>query len=127
VLAALVLSLAAALATPPPQRLPGLALGAVLVWRVEIAAVVFAAGYAAIVTLRLALHGRTFTRVGSDGVEIPQVGLERAAAQTTQRTAEGLTESIGELRDGMQRLERRLDAIDDPHDLVLRSRRGGLA
>jgi hypothetical protein len=59
-------------------------LGAVLVWRAEVAAILFAAAYAALVTARLALHGHTFTRVGSAGIEIPQIDSERAASHRTE-------------------------------------------
>ena len=51
VVAAVMVSLAAGLAAPVPQPLPAMALGAVLVWRVEVAAVLFTAAYGAIITV----------------------------------------------------------------------------
>ncbi len=79
VLLTLALALAGAATAPLPSRLPAVALGAVVVWRVEVASVVFAALYAVLVVARLALHGETLTRVGRDGIEIPRVGAVRGA------------------------------------------------
>lgn len=69
----------AALTSPAPHRLPATALGAVVVWRIEVAIVVFAALYGVVIVARLALHGETLTRVGRDGIEIPRVGSARFA------------------------------------------------
>ena len=73
VLLTLVLALVGAATAPLPKHLPAAALGAALVWRVEVAAVTFVVAYVAIVTVRLSLHGRTLSYVGSRGVEIPDV------------------------------------------------------
>ncbi len=84
VLLALAGSLVGACTAPTPARLPAVALGSVLVWRAEVAAALFAASYAAIVALRLALHGETLTRVGRDGIEVPRVGAAKAARQVLE-------------------------------------------
>ncbi len=78
VLVAFAGSLGGSFSASLPHRLPAVALGAVVVWRAEVAAALFAASYAAIVALRLALHGETLTRVGRDGIEIPRVGATNA-------------------------------------------------
>ena len=95
VLAALVLAVVGAIASPAPPRLPSIALGAVVVWRVEIAAIVFLAAYGAVVAARLALHGETLTRVGRDGIEIPRV---RPSGAQASRGGEHLAASVAELQ-----------------------------
>lgn len=114
VLLTLALALVGAATAPAPHRLPAVALGAVLVWRVEIAAALFAAAYGAIVVVRLALHGETLTRVGRDGIEAPRVGTERmettAAEERFAAVVADLQETLGPLA---------CDS-DDPMRLVLR-------
>ena len=104
---------AAALLAPRPTDLPAVALGAVVVWRAEIAAVIFVTAYAALVTARLSLHGHTFTRVGTAGVDIPQVGPAQAAnAVELRQTVDALCAQIIALGD-------RLTALEDPtHPLL---------
>lgn len=84
VLLALAGSLGGAFTAPLPVRLPAVALGAVVVWRAEVTAALFAASYCEIVALRLALHGETLTRVGRDGIEVPRVGAAKAARQVRE-------------------------------------------
>jgi hypothetical protein len=105
------------LAPAPAGGLPAVALASMLVWRVEVAAVVFAAAYAAIVTARLALHGQTYTRVGSGGIDIPQV----ARAERTQATNRDvdLKTSVNDLWSSFAALAERLAALEDPPDLML--------
>ena len=121
VLLALAAALAGAVTAPAPSRLPAVALGSVLLWRVEVAAAAFVVAYLAIVTVRLALHGRTFTRVGSGGVEIPEVRNESTASAAEQETLlAGLAASI-------RAIDVRLCALEDPPDVLLRSDGGELA
>ncbi|HXE45448.1 MAG TPA: hypothetical protein VN635_09625 [Conexibacter sp.] len=81
VLLALGFALSGASTARVPHRLPAGALGCVLVWRVELGAVVFAGLYGVVVVARLALHGETLTRVGRDGIEIPRVGSARTGGK----------------------------------------------
>jgi hypothetical protein len=71
---------------------------------------VFVAAYGAIVTTRLALHGHTYTRVGSAGIEIPQIARNETG-EAGGRTAE-LQTSVGELRAGFDALTDRLAALE---------------
>jgi hypothetical protein len=83
-----------ALATPPAGGPPAYALGTLLVWRVEVAAAVAAALYAAIVVIALAFEGQTISRLGPGGVDIPQ--RRRAAALDVWNDAEEIRQSIAE-------------------------------
>jgi hypothetical protein len=77
---------------------PSFALRSVLVYRIEIGAVVVAAGYALSVMLWLAWHGRTLRRVELPGVgafETPVADLDAAA-----RDVEALAQSAAERLDG---------------------------
>ncbi len=112
---------------PAPAHLPAVALGAVLVWRVEVAASLFVAAYVAVVAVHLSLHGRTFTRVGSAGVEIPELLRPRAVDEETDVAAADLGVSLAELRASMTEIDVRLRALEHARDLVLRSHRGDLA
>lgn len=60
------------LAADPPHPRPVYALESAAVYRAEIALAIFAALYLMTVTVRLAWHGQTFTRVGSV-LEVPDV------------------------------------------------------
>lgn len=118
VLLALVAALAGALLAPAPGGgLPAVALGSTLVWRVEVAAVVFAAAYGAIVTTRLALHGHTYTRVGSSGIEIPQVARNETG-QATTRSAD-LSARVDRLQSTVSKLASRLEALEHARHLLL--------
>jgi hypothetical protein len=117
VLAALALACTGAVTTRAPQRLPSIALGAAIVWRVEVAAVIFAAVYGAIVATRLAVHGETFTRVGRDGIEVPRVGSARAGRSAGD---EDLAASVAELQAAVADLRQ---SPRDPSDLLLRPHR----
>lgn len=123
VLLALVAAIAGAVAAPAPSHLPAVALGAVLLWRVEVSAAAFVVAYLAIVTVRLALHGRTFTRVGSGGVEIPEV---RSALASKASTTE-IETSLAGLAATIREIEARLSALEDARHLLLRFDRGDLA
>ena len=96
--------------------MPSIALGALLVWRVEVAAILFVALYAGIVTARLAWHGRTFTRVGSGGIEIPDIGPARS-----------VTDSIDRLAALLADFEARLQALEDARHRLLNSEKRDLA
>jgi hypothetical protein len=109
VLLALAAALTGALLTPAPGQLPGIALGSTLVWRVEVAALIFVAAYGAIVTTRLALHGHTYTRVGSAGIEIPQI--QRETSDVVERTAR-LETSLDELGALVRTLNQRFTALE---------------
>lgn len=52
--------------------MPDYALQATPVYRAEVALAVFAAGYLVFVCVRLAWHGKTFTRIGST-LEVPEI------------------------------------------------------
>ena len=109
VLSALSAALTGALLAPAPGQLPALALGSTLAWRVEVAAIVFVAAYGAIVTTRLALHGHTYTRVGSAGIEIPQI--QRETSDVVERTTK-IELSLDELGDAIETLNERLAALE---------------
>lgn len=106
-------TVAAASLAPAPADLPAVALGAVLVWRAEVAAVLFAAAYAALVTAWLALHGHTFTRVGSAGIEIPQIDAEDVKGRADD------VQTVDELRVQILVLSERVTALEDPSHLLL--------
>lgn len=125
VLLALAGSLAGAFIASAPSRLPAVALGSVLVWRVEVAASVFVVAYVAIAAVRLSLHGRTFTRIGSVGVEIPDVTARRAAERAND--VDELAVSLAELRASIGKIEVRLRALEDARDVLLRFERGDIA
>jgi hypothetical protein len=125
VLGALVLAFAGGLAVAAPRRLPAVALGAVLLWRVEVAAASFVVAYVAVVAVHLSLHGRTFTRVGSTGIEIPD--MRRAAEEETDVAAIDLGVSLAALRVTTEALDERLRTLEHPPDVVLRSPPGDLA
>jgi len=120
VLLALAAAVVGAVRVPvPPVGLPVVALGSMLVWRVEIAAILFVAAYAGIVTVRLAFHGHTLTRVGSGGIEIPPVGEAADETRAAQVMADGIARSVSELRAAASGLGQRSDAGEDPSQLVL--------
>lgn len=127
VLLALAGSLAGAFTSSAPPRLPAVALGAALVWRVEVAAFVFVVAYVAIAAVRLSLHGRTFTRVGSAGVEIPDVTGREAAEREEDVEMDKLAVSLAELKVSIGKIEVRLRALEDARDVLLRFERGDLA
>jgi len=127
VLLALAGSLAGALNASAPSRLSAVALGTVLVWRVEVAASVFVLAYIAIAAVRLSLHGRTFTRVGSAGVEIPDVTGQRAADRAKDVEIDELMVSVAKLRVSIREIELRLRALEDARDVLLRFERGDIA
>ena len=120
VLLALAGSLAGALTASAPSRPPAVALGAVLVWRVEVAASVFVLAYVAIAAVRLSLHGRTFTRVGSAGVEIPDVTAQRAAQRAEDVKMAELAVTLAEFRASIDEIEGRVRALEDAPDVLLR-------
>ena len=122
VLLALALAACSAALAPLPRALPAVALGAALVWRVEVGAIMFAACYGAIITARLALHGHTYTRIGSAGIEIPQVARVRTDEEM-ERIVE-LEASVKELRDTLRAVHERLAAFPDPTDPLLSSSEG---
>jgi hypothetical protein len=127
VLLALALTLVGATTAPAPHRLPAVALGAVLIWRVEVAAVTFIVAYVAIVTVRLSLHGRTFTHVGSRGIEIPDVLSHAEAVHETKVGAAELGTSLAAIKTSIEQLDSRLCALEHARDVVLHSDLGDLA
>jgi hypothetical protein len=127
VLLALVLSVTGATTAPLPHRLPAAALGAALVWRVEITAITFIVAYVAIVTIRLSLHGRTFTHVGSRGIEIPEVLSHAEAERETEVAAAEVETSLADLKTSVEQLDSRLRTLERARDVVLHSNTGDLA
>lgn len=115
VLLTLAIALTGAVTARSPHRLPAVTLGSPLVWRVEIAAVVFTALYAVVVVVRLALHGETLTRVGRDGIEIPRVGSPPAGGHAGQDDVAALA---GRLKRLAASVDRAID--DDPTQELLR-------
>lgn len=115
VLLALSLALAGAATARVPHRLPAVSLASVLVWRVELAAVVFSSLYSVVVVTRLALHGETLTRVGRDGIEIPRVG---SAPSDDPEAGESLAARIRELEQLSAGVDRA--AGSNPRDVLLR-------
>ena len=71
----MVASVACALAADavPGQPLPAVAMSSGLVWRMEIGAIAFVLLYTVIVVVRLAAAGLTPIRLGTRGMELPQV------------------------------------------------------
>ncbi len=61
--------LAPAVTVAPPADIPGVALQAVAVYRVEVGAAVFCALYLITLALVLAMHNRGFTEIGSGGIK----------------------------------------------------------
>jgi hypothetical protein len=116
VIAAFAFAIVGATSAPAPHPLPSIALGATIVWRVEVAGIMFVALYGGIVTARLAWHGRTFTRVGSGGIEIPDVG-----------SACSVTDSIDRLAALLADFESRLQALEDARHVLLNSKKEDLA
>ena len=125
VLLALVGSLAGAFTASAPSRLPAVALGAALVWRVEVASV-FVLAYVAIAAVRLSLHGRTFTRVGSAGVEVPDVTVRSGAERANEVETSELAISLAELRSSIDEIEVRVGALEDARNVLLRFERGDI-
>jgi len=119
-------ALAGASSAPAPAHLPAVALGAVLVWRVEVAASLFVAAYVAVVAIHLSLHGRTFTRVGSAGVEIPDVTPWHVAERETRAKTDEIDVSLASITASIAAIEARLRTLEHARDVVLRSSEGGL-
>ncbi len=115
-----------------PAHLPAVALGAVLVWRAEVAASLFVAAYVAVVAVHPSLHGRTFTRVGSAGVEIPDVTERRVAEQEARVKTDELDVSLTTLAASVSAIAVRIRAlerardVEDARDLLLPSDEGDL-
>lgn len=106
VLATAVLAVVAGgLSRSPSAGAPAYALDSVLVYRLEVGLVVFAALYAVVVVVRLASHGMTPSRVGTAAVDLPQlaasVGEMQAGLGLTETTASHL---FAELEDQAARL-----------------------
>jgi hypothetical protein len=98
---AIVAGCIAALVVTPPSEVPGIALQAGSVYRVEVGLVVFAALYVVTVALALALHNRGFTEIGTGGVKAQNLaaasrseGLEDA----TMELVEEVVREVGDLR-----------------------------
>ena len=127
VLLTLTFTLVGAATAPTPHRLPAVALGSVLVWRVEIAAVAFIAAYVAIVAVRLSLHGLTFTHLGSRGIEIPDVISHAAAEQEAEVAAVDLGTSLAAIKTTIEQFDSRLRALEHARHVVLHSDPGDLA
>jgi hypothetical protein len=127
VLAALTLALLGAATASTPHRLPAVALGSVLAWRVEIAAVAFIAAYVAIVAVRLSLHGLTFTHLGSRGIEIPDVLSRAAAEHEAEVAAADLGASLAAIRTTIEQFDSRLRALEHARHVVLHADPGDLA
>jgi hypothetical protein len=91
---------------------PGYALDSNVVYRMEIAAVVIGVAYTALVTLRLAWHGETFTRftVGPAGAEAPD--RFDSAADDLDVLRDSVSELADEVSSALVALEERLDRLE---------------
>lgn len=98
---ALAVGLLAAVPTAGP---PAVALNSEVVFRIEVGAIVFAVLYGLVVAIRLAFWGKTFTKLGTTGAEIPDVselrksvkeyaGLENALDQISAQIV-AITENL---------------------------------
>jgi hypothetical protein len=67
-------------ATPTPGP-PAVALNSEVVFRIEVGAIVFVVLYGFVVAIRLAFFGKTFTKLGTTGAEIPDVSELRKSVQ----------------------------------------------
>lgn len=105
VVAAVAAGLFAAGTVTPPADLPTVALGAEVVYRVEVGGAVFIGLYLATMALALALHNRGFTEFGSGGIRAR--GLDAASDETL--AGDYGMELIADLREEVDDLERRLE------------------
>ncbi|HVX33999.1 MAG TPA: hypothetical protein VHA80_12745 [Solirubrobacterales bacterium] len=97
--------LAAAVSVAPPADIPGVALQAVAVYRVEVGAAVFCALYLVTLALVLAMHNRGFTEIGSGGIKAQ--GLSELSQDEL-----AIRDILTELSDEIDNLETRLEVLD---------------
>jgi hypothetical protein len=102
---AIIVSVVAAVTVAPPSNLPSVALGAMPVYRVEVAAAVFFGFYLATMALVLAMHNRGFTEIGSGGVR----AQELAGLSGDEPV---VTDLLTELTDEIVDLKTRLEDVD---------------
>lgn len=86
-----------------PPEIPGFALHAAPIYRLEIGGAVFAVAYFAALALVLALNNRAFTEVGTSGVKAQDIRLERAEVfDDQQETLRALARAVALLGTGPQ-------------------------
>jgi hypothetical protein len=102
-----------------PHRLPDYALRAAPVYRAEVTLAVFATGYLIAICVRLAWHGRTFTRLGST-IEVPDVNrrLEKGVASLATAINQFLALHDAEAEHIASPRRSHLSAVDDPDDVT---------
>jgi hypothetical protein len=92
-----------------PEALPSYALQASPVYRLEVGAVVFAAGYVASLAFVLALNNRGFSELGAGGVkahDLESTTVDQAVDEHNE-ILRALTASVRELRDEFADIDRR--------------------
>jgi hypothetical protein len=131
VVGAIALALVGGLTTPTPNDgVPAYALEASIVYKIEIALAIFVALYIAVITLRLAWYGRTFTRVGASGAEIPDLSLVQAGvdhARNAERQIQSLQarlEKVTELQVKVKSLETRIVELEGRTGGILEATEG---
>ncbi len=87
-------------AADPPAEISSFALQAAPVYRLEVAAAVFAGAYLAAMALVLALNNRAFSEIGTRGVKAHAISGEMHAEviRRQQRELAGLARAVAELQ-----------------------------
>jgi hypothetical protein len=88
------------------------ALNSMLVYRCEIGAVIFAVLYLGLVLVRLAYHGRTPTRIGAGGADLPDLDLLTGALADSQAAATLLAQVPRDVADQVAALEQRVADLE---------------
>jgi hypothetical protein len=96
-----------------PQHPSEYALNSLLVYRIEVGLILFLALYISIVLVRLAYHGRTPSRIGAGGADLPDVSLIADALSEFEAAAAKLATLPPALADRVEELERRIAELED--------------
>lgn len=91
---------------------PEYALGSMLIYKFEIGLVVFLGLYLAIVLVRLAYHGRTPTRIGASGADLPDISTVSGALSELRATADLMSAIPREVAEHLAQLEQRLAVLE---------------
>jgi hypothetical protein len=98
--AAAVLGLIVATTVAVPADIPGVALQAAPVYRMEVGGALFAGLYLVTMAIVLALHNRGFSEIGTDGVKAHDLGRLPEAVAADRRTFAAVAALVAELREG---------------------------
>jgi hypothetical protein len=101
---AIAIGFVAAATVAPPAGIPGFALKAPVVYRVEVGAAVFFGLYLATLAFALALQNRGFTEIGSGGVRARDLNEVPAEAMEAESILD-LMEEVGDLQTWRERSE----------------------